>query len=232
MGLLGVGLVGALLFGGATPALAARTVVPAKGAEAKVTKKVPGTVLSTVRTTRDGFRAWAVRVKRGDGSIVVGFVDIASGIIFDWTVQAGPGDPVVDLDGPDKTLEPARPPAAAPADVSGDPVDPGTVADPAGDDPGVPAPTAPNPRAADPVAPPVADDVEDDSADGDSADDDSADDDSADDDSADESSRDGRGRDGSRGDDGRGDDGRGDAGDRGQGDGRGSGHSDSRGRGR
>ena len=212
MGLLGVGLVGALLFGGATPALAARTVVPAKGAEAKVTKKVPGTVLSTVRTTRDGFRAWAVRVKRGDGSIVVGFVDIASGIIFDWTVQAGPGDPVVDLDGPDKTLEPARPPAAAPADVSGDPVDPGTVADPAGDDPGVPAPTAPNPRAADPVAPPVADDVDDDSADGDSAD---------------ESSRDGRGRDGSRGDGGRGD-----GGDRGQGDGHGSGHSDSRGRGR
>ncbi len=215
VGLVGVGLAGALLFGGASPALAARTVVPAKGAEAKVTKKVPGTVLSTVKTTRDGFKAWAVRVKRSDGSVVVGFVDIASGIIFDWTVQSGPGDPVVDVDGPDKTLEPAKPPAAVPANP---PVDPGTVADPAGDDPA--APTIPNPGAPNPAAPPVAGDPEDDSSDEGSADDDSADDDGSDDsvaedDNSEENRGDGRGHGGGRGDGGRGSD-----------------HSDSRGRGR
>ena len=225
MGLVGVGLAGVLLFGGASPAFAARTVVPAKGAEAKVTKKVPGTVLSTVRITRDGFKAWAVKVKRSDGSIVVGFVDIASGIIFDWTVQAGPGDPVVDLDGPDKALEPAKPPAALPP---ASPDDPGAVPDPADDAPVAPAPTVPSPGASDPAAPPVVDDPDDEGADDDR--DDSADEPG--DDVADGDRGGGRGDGGDRGD-GQGDHGnRGDGGNHGQETGRGPDHSDSRGRGR
>lgn len=95
----------------AVPAQATRVVVPAETAQTKVVKKVPGSVLSIARAKRDGFSAWAVTVKRKDGSIVVGYVDIKSGIIFDWTVQQGPGEPTIDLDGSGGGLTPAKPPA-------------------------------------------------------------------------------------------------------------------------
>lgn len=104
-----VALAGVVLIS-AGPAQAARTVIPAETAQAKVTKKVPGDVVSVKRTKRDGFASWAVTVERADGSIVVGYVDRASGIIFDWTVQKAPGEPVIDLDGPAATLTPAKPP--------------------------------------------------------------------------------------------------------------------------
>ena len=102
---------------GANPAQAAR--IPAATAQVKVTAKVPGQVLSVKKTRRDGFTSWAVTVQRRDGSIVVGYVDQGSGIVFDWTVQRGPGGPVVDLDGPDGALAPAKPPVTGPATGNG-----------------------------------------------------------------------------------------------------------------
>ena len=85
--------------------------ITSKAAQVKVLRKVRGEVLGITPSKRDGFTSWAVKVKRADGSIVTGYVDARSGIIFDWTVQEGPGEPVVDLDGPDRVLEPAKAPA-------------------------------------------------------------------------------------------------------------------------
>lgn len=122
LALTGVGalLAGSLLL--ATSAEAAHLKTTSAVATATVLGDVPGEVLSVARTQRDGFRAWAVTVGRADGSVVVGYVDRRSGIVFDWTVQAGPDQPVVDLDGPDRTLSPA--PAPEPITVDSTAPDP------------------------------------------------------------------------------------------------------------
>ena len=108
---------GTAITGAASPAQAA--AIPAAAAQSKVTKKVPGRVLEVKKTRRDGFISWAVTIQRRDGSIVVGYVDQRSGIVFDWTVQRGPGGPVVDIDGPDGTLAPAKPPVTSPVSGGG-----------------------------------------------------------------------------------------------------------------
>ena len=55
-------------------------------ARAKVLKEVKGTVLSIADATRQGYNSFAVKVQAADGSVVVGFVDKATGVIFDWEV--------------------------------------------------------------------------------------------------------------------------------------------------
>ena len=72
-------------------ALAAQDSVPAKAARATVVAKAPGQVTSVRLARRQGFTAWAVTVQRNDGSVVVGYVDARSGIIFDWAVLRPPG---------------------------------------------------------------------------------------------------------------------------------------------
>jgi len=89
---------------------AAKSVTPVKKARATVLTAVPGKVLSIKKKTRSGFTAWAITVKRTDGSVVVGYVDVKNGIAFDWTVASSPGAPVIDLDGNDAALAPADPP--------------------------------------------------------------------------------------------------------------------------
>lgn len=46
-----------------------------------------GTVLKTAKTTHAGYDAYAVQVRRSDGSIVTGHVESTSGVIYDWTVD-------------------------------------------------------------------------------------------------------------------------------------------------
>ena len=75
---------GSMLF--LSSAQAAKSVTPVKQARATVLTAVPGTVLSIKKKTRSGFTAWAITIKRSDGSVVVGYVGVKSGIAFDWTV--------------------------------------------------------------------------------------------------------------------------------------------------
>lgn len=167
-------LVGAAIVGAnAATAAPAPAIVPAATAQLKVVKKVPGEVLSVRRAKRDGFVSWAVTVQRRDGSIVVGYVDTKSGIIFDWTVQQSPGEPVVDLDGSARTLTPAAPPAPPTSDPQDDP-----TADPDG---GANPPSTPaSPPVGNP-SPGADDDASDDASDDDASDDDASDDDASDD---------------------------------------------------
>jgi len=46
-----------------------------------------GVVQSAQSTTHAGFDSWAITVKRADGSIVIGYVDRATGVAFDWVVK-------------------------------------------------------------------------------------------------------------------------------------------------
>lgn len=60
----------------------------------------PGLPLKVARATRKGYEAWAVQIQRADGSVVTGYVDQGSGVIFDWrmdrkapaTSQGGTGE--------------------------------------------------------------------------------------------------------------------------------------------
>ena len=94
------------------PAQAAGALTAAKQARVKVQSAVPGKVLSVKKSIRSGYSAWAVSVSRSDGSVVVGYVDVKTGIAFDWTLAASTGAPVIDLDGADSALKPAEPPKA------------------------------------------------------------------------------------------------------------------------
>ena len=50
-----------------------------------------GVVKHVDKTTRGEYSAWAVQVLRHDGSIVTGYVEATTGVIFDWVVdQAAP----------------------------------------------------------------------------------------------------------------------------------------------
>ncbi len=46
-----------------------------------------GVVQSAQSTTHAGFDSWAITVKRADGSVVIGYVDRATGVAFDWVVK-------------------------------------------------------------------------------------------------------------------------------------------------
>ncbi len=67
--------------------------ISAARAKRSVLKQVPGTVLSVTRTKHGGYPAYAVTVRRADGSTATGYVDRSSGVIFDWTQTAAPAAP-------------------------------------------------------------------------------------------------------------------------------------------
>ncbi len=46
-----------------------------------------GVVKSVEKTTRGEYSAWAVHLVRHDGSIVTGYVEASSGVLFDWVVN-------------------------------------------------------------------------------------------------------------------------------------------------
>lgn len=55
-----------------------------------VLAQAPGEVLSVRLKSHQGYEAYAVKVQRADGSVVVGFADAASGVVFDWNEISGP----------------------------------------------------------------------------------------------------------------------------------------------
>lgn len=59
-------------------------------ARALVLAQAQGEIVKTWSAVRDGYRAYAVKVLRPDGSLATGFVDRATGVVFDWTTVAAP----------------------------------------------------------------------------------------------------------------------------------------------
>ena len=59
-------------------------------ARSLVLAQAPGEIVKTWSAVRDGYRAYAVKVLRPDGSLATGFVDRATGVVFDWTTVAAP----------------------------------------------------------------------------------------------------------------------------------------------
>lgn len=50
-----------------------------------------GSVLGTQRVQHAGYDSYAVQIKRVDGSIVTGYVEASTGVVYDWVVdQAAP----------------------------------------------------------------------------------------------------------------------------------------------
>ena len=47
----------------------------------------PGKVLGTARVERSGYDAFAVQIERPDGSVVTGYVEATSGVVFDWVLD-------------------------------------------------------------------------------------------------------------------------------------------------
>ena len=66
---------------------AAPKEIPSAAARKAVVKAAPGSVVSITKGSRQGLKAWAVQVERQDGSIVTGYVDRESGVVFDWTLD-------------------------------------------------------------------------------------------------------------------------------------------------
>ena len=61
--------------------------ISAEQARQAATAATPGTVLSTTRVDRGGYDSFAVQIQRTDGSVVTGFVEATSGVVFDWVVD-------------------------------------------------------------------------------------------------------------------------------------------------
>gem|GEM_PF-6355461 len=73
--------------GAGTDQAAANVDLTANEATALVLERAPGKAVQATAATRDGYRAWAVSVRRSDGSQVTGFVDRASGVVFAWRLD-------------------------------------------------------------------------------------------------------------------------------------------------
>jgi hypothetical protein len=58
--------------------------ISATSARAIVLRAVHGRVLATWSTSRAGYRVFAIKVVRPDGSVVVGYVDRFTGTVIDW----------------------------------------------------------------------------------------------------------------------------------------------------
>lgn len=77
--------------GAATTAQGSTKRVTSTRARALVLSQVPGGHVTDVRGTRHGgYEAFAVKVTRPNGSILTGYVDRDSGIVFDWKQAAAP----------------------------------------------------------------------------------------------------------------------------------------------
>ncbi len=74
----------------ATPATPAAREITATDAAATVLAASGGKATHAKQVTHGGYNAWAITVSRADGSVVKGFVEVTSGVIFDWSVVSGP----------------------------------------------------------------------------------------------------------------------------------------------
>lgn len=61
--------------------------ISADQARQAATNASSGTVLSTTRVQRGGYEAFAVQIQRADGSVVTGYVEASTGVVFDWVVD-------------------------------------------------------------------------------------------------------------------------------------------------
>ena len=68
-------------------ALESEQTITASQARAAATAATPGKVLATSRVQRSGYDAFAVQIERTDGSVVTGYVEATSGVVFDWVVD-------------------------------------------------------------------------------------------------------------------------------------------------
>lgn len=59
-------------------------------ATATVAAATPGRVMGAQRVLHQGLSAWAITVYRADNSTIIGYVDTASGVIYDWRVSVPP----------------------------------------------------------------------------------------------------------------------------------------------
>lgn len=65
--------------------------ITADQARSAAVKAADGEVLGTERVEHAGYDAYAVQIKRADGSIVTGYVEASTGVVYDWVVdQAAP----------------------------------------------------------------------------------------------------------------------------------------------
>jgi|AntAceMinimDraft_6_1070360.scaffolds.fasta_scaffold08758_2 hypothetical protein len=63
------------------------TTISEKSARAAVQNATEGKVTNVEKTEYNGVNAFAVTVSRPDGSIVTGYVDASTSIVFDWVVN-------------------------------------------------------------------------------------------------------------------------------------------------
>ena len=73
-----------------TPATPLAREITANDATASVLAATGGKATDAKQVTRGGYSAWAITVSRADGSVVKGFVEATSGVIFDWSVVSAP----------------------------------------------------------------------------------------------------------------------------------------------
>jgi uncharacterized membrane protein YkoI len=62
-------------------------VISARQAKDAALAATPGTVLGTSLVKHAGYEAYAVQIRRADGSVVTGFVEANSGVVYDWVVD-------------------------------------------------------------------------------------------------------------------------------------------------
>lgn len=68
--------------------------ITAQQAQQAAIAATPGSVLSTTRVARGGYDAFAVQIERTDGSVVTGYVEATSGVVFDWVIDKQAPAPV------------------------------------------------------------------------------------------------------------------------------------------
>ena len=84
-----------------TPQETPRTI-SASAARQAATSATSGTVLNTSRVERGGYDAFAIQIQRPDGSVVTGYVDSATGVVFDWVMDKAAPTPTATYDDDDE----------------------------------------------------------------------------------------------------------------------------------
>ena len=87
-----------------TPQETPRTI-SASAARQAATSATSGTVLNTSRVERGGYDAFAVQIQRPDGSVVTGYVDSATGVVFDWVMDKAAPTPTATYDDDDENYD-------------------------------------------------------------------------------------------------------------------------------
>lgn len=68
-------------------AVATSATISRADAQSIVLAATKGKVTSVQKVTRSGLAAFAVTVERSDGSVITGYVDVATGTAFDWVIN-------------------------------------------------------------------------------------------------------------------------------------------------